>query len=290
MPTAQTGVPRPVSVREGRNNPQTDKEEAQALTATDLERTLEALEGRDTHLWSIVVLVILILAAGFAALLFPNVIWHVGTVQIEGSYVPQLFFGFIVLVVLFNIYALDQRRRLRRTRDELVRQIARREAAEREALIDPLTGTFNRRYMDHMVAREASRADRLGSNLTLMVIDVDDFRSVNTRFGHPEGDRFLKEVAQVLTKTFRSSDTIIRYGGDEFLAVLPEADEQQAQRAVARLLTRVAEWNRAHPEAGYKMKLSCGLAAYRKGAEVADVLQIADQRMYLHKGQPAPSD
>ncbi len=255
--------------------------------AAELRQTLELLEGRDTQLWSIAVLMILVLAAGVAALLLPNLLWDVGPVRIEGSYLPPLLYGFISLIILFNIYALSQKRSLRRLRGELMSQVALREAAEREALHDPLTGAYNRRYLEHLLTREVNRANRHSTPISLLVIDADDFRSVNTRFGHAEGDRLLQEIARLLIGTFRTTDTVIRFGGDEFLVVLPESDEAQAQEAVTRLQRRVEDWNRAHPDAGYQMKLSCGLACYQKGVQIADVLQIADQRMYLRKKNPA---
>jgi diguanylate cyclase (GGDEF)-like protein len=290
MPSELSGGPEVQGRREDEGLSPPGSGEPQATRPEEVLRALQALEGRDIQLWSIVVLMILVLAAGFAALLLPNVMWRQGTLEVEGSYIPQLLFGFIVLIVLFNIYALQQRRLLGATRRALVRQVARREEAERSALIDPLTGTFNRRYLDHMLSKEALRADRLKTSLTLLVIDVDDFRTVNSRFGHIEGDKHLKAVADMLTRTFRGSDTIVRYGGDEFLVVLPEAGEPQAQRAVERLQERVEAWNRAHPGLGYRMKLSCGLAAYTRGALITDVLQIADQRMYLHKNQQKVAD
>lgn len=260
-------------------------EPEKAPRAEELRREIQALEGRDLQLWSIGLLVILVVAAGFVALIAPNVMWNLSVLRVEGRYLPQLIFGFIALIVLFNIYAVGQRRVLRHTREELVRQLIRSEAAEKLSLVDPLTEIFNRRYLDQIISREVSRADRLGTGLTFLMTDVDGFKAVNTRFGHLVGDRILNEVAQVLKRTFRTSDTVIRYGGDEFLVVLADTHEQQARRAVERLLEQVDRWNRTNPTVGYTMGLSCGLAAYTKGAKITDVLEAADQRMYQHKAR-----
>lgn len=264
-----------------------DQEET-ARTA-ELRREIQGLDDRDIQLWSIGVLIILVLAAGFAALVLPNVMWNLGILKVDGRYLPQLFFGFIVLIVLFNIYSLQRRRSLQKTRDELVRELVRREAAEKLSLVDPLTELYNRRYLNQVIPREVSRADRLGTHLTFLMMDVDDFKSVNTQFGHARGDRLLCEVAQLLKRTFRTSDTIVRYGGDEFLALLTETDQAQAGVAVGRLRGAVDRWNRANSAEGYSMSISCGLASYAKGENVSDVIHLADQRMYLHKAGQSPS-
>ena len=246
---------------------------------------MRALEGRDFQLWSIAVLILVGTAAGFVALVWPNLMWDLGELRLQGRYLPQLIFGFITLVILFNVYALQQRHTLSATREELVRQILRGEAAEQLALMDPLTEVFNRRYLDQLLSKETSRADRLQSNLTFLMIDVDGFKSVNTRFGHLVGDRILTEVARLLKSSCRASDTVIRYGGDEFLVVMGDTDEQQAAVAIERLLGRVEHWNKSAPVAGYELNLSCGTAAYAKGSDVADVLAAADHRMYQRKFQ-----
>lgn len=251
--------------------------------ADGLLREVRSLDGRDSQLFSIGLLIVLVLAAGFAALVLPNVVWGVKALQVDSRYLPQLFFGFIALIVLFNVYAINQRRMLQSTRDQLVRELIRGEAADKLTMLDPLTEVFNRRYLDHVLGKEVSRADRLGTSLTFLMVDVDGFKSVNARFGHVVGDRILMEVAQLLKKTFRTSDIIVRYGADEFLAILTETNEAQAQSALARLLKQASKWNEANASGGYRMSFSCGLAAYTKGANVNEIIAAADQRLYLHK-------
>jgi len=248
-----------------------------------LRQEVKALEERDVQLWSIAALVIVVLAAGVAGLLLPNAMWHLRVLRFEGNFLPQLCYGLITLVILFNIYVLRQRRELRQAREELVLQMVYNEAAERLSLVDPLTDTFNRRYMDQVIAKDLSRAERHGIQLCFLMIDIDDFKSANTKFGHLTGDRILVEVAQVLKRTFRASDTIIRFGGDEFLAVLSDTAEDGANRAIGRLTEQVRRWNAGPAVAGYCMALSCGFAVYSKGADLKDVLNAADQNMYQQK-------
>lgn len=250
-----------------------------------LAREIRAVDDRDLQMWSIGLLVMLVVAGGFMALVFPNVVWGINNLRVDDRYLPQLFFGFVALIVLFNIYAMDKKRSLQRAREELVRQLIRSEAAEMLSLVDPLTDLFNRRYLDEVIPKEASRATRYGSELTLMMIDVDDFKSVNTRFGHLFGDRLLTEVANLLKKGFRNSDTVIRYGGDEFLVILPETSEADAQRAVERLQEQVGGWN-SHPSLeGCRMSLSCGLASFSGGKGTQEVIDMADAQMYVQKNR-----
>ena len=260
-----------------------DEVQDQKVKADNLHQEIHALEGRDLQLWSIGALICLVVAAGFVAIIWPNLMWNLGAVQLNGRYLPQLLFGFITLIVLFNIYVLQQRQTLQSRRDELVRQVLRSEAAERLSMMDPLTETFNRRFLEYVLPRELGRTNRHGRTLAFVMCDVDGFKSVNTRFGHPAGDKILTEVAGLLKRTFRASDTVIRYGGDEFLILMDDTDEPGAGPALDRLQSLVQAWNRAKPMDGYKLGISCGVAAYTKGANIQEVLDTADDRMYQSK-------
>ena len=253
------------------------------LGPEELERQIQSLDGHDVHLGSLGLLVMLVVAGGFLALIVPNLMWGLGTLHVDGRYLPQLFFGFFVMIVLFNIYTFDRKRTLRRTRDELVRQLIRNQTIEMLSFLDPLTEIFNRHSMEDIIGREVARTERQGTPLTFVMIDVDRFKSVNTRFGHLMGDRVLNEIARLLKRTFRNSDYIIRYGGDEFLVVMTDTCEDQAERAVERLQNEVRRWNTANSLPGYVMGLSCGLSAYQRGADVQKLIEIADANMYVDK-------
>ncbi len=255
----------------------------QALWAEEIEQQMKTLEGRDLQLWSISLLIVLVVTAGLVSVLLPNVMWKLGTLHLDGRYVPQLFFGFIVLIILFNIYLLEQRRGLHNLREALWRETFQREAAEKLSLVDPVTEIFNRRYLDQIVSREVTSADRRRTPLGFLMIDVQGLKSVNSRFGHRVGDRVLKEVGRLLRRTYRPSDTVIRYGGDEFLVVMPDTSEPQAQRAFERLLGQVDFWNRENAAAGFQLTLNCGLASYTTGARIEEVLEAAIHRMDVHK-------
>jgi diguanylate cyclase (GGDEF)-like protein len=249
-----------------------------SLQVSDVQKRVQSLEDRDFQLWSIAALVLIVLAAGVAMLLFPNVIWNNRILRADARYLPQLFYGLITLVILFNIYLLKQRMVLRRTREELLHQLMYTRTMEQLTLTDPLTKVFNRRYLDEVITKDVQRADRLGTTLTLVMIDVDDFKDVNTRFGHLMGDRLLNEVANVLRSTFRGSDTIVRYGGDEFLLILESPREHEALKSLDRLAANIASWN-ASNNLDYKMGLTWGYARYEKGKTIEQVLDEADRMM-----------
>jgi diguanylate cyclase (GGDEF)-like protein len=151
------------------------------------------------------------------------------------------------------------------------------------ALKDPLTDAFNRRYFDQIIQSEVNRANRRSSDLGIIIIDVDDFKSVNTRFGHLTGDQVLISVVEMLNCTFRSCDVVVRYGGDEFLVLVTDSNEEGARIALERLRQRVDAWNSAGLVPGYRLALSCGIAGYSKGMRIQDVVELADERMFVEK-------
>ena len=251
-------------------------------------RDMRAVEGRDLHLWSLGVMVLLVVAAGFAALVVPNLVWGAQDLRVDAHYLSQLFYGFVTLILLFNLYALNKKKELRHAREELMHQLVRSEVAEMTALKDPLTDAFNRRYFDQIIEREVNRANRRSSDLGIIIIDVDDFKSVNTRFGHLTGDQVLISVVQMLNCTFRSCDVVVRYGGDEFLILVTDTNEEGAKIALERLRQRVDAWNSANLVPGYSLSFSCGVAGYSKGMRIEDVVELADERMFAEKHSKCP--
>lgn len=113
--------------------------------------------------------------------------------------------------------------------------------ARAEAGTDAVTGCMNHRAMRRRLHEEVARAQRSSGRLSCLLIDLDDFKLVNDRHGHPVGDEVLRRVAETLMREFRSFDRVARYGGDEFVVILPEADRESAVHAAERALERLAE-------------------------------------------------
>ena len=154
------------------------------------------------------------------------------------------------------------------------------------ATSDALTGLFNRGYVDDRFALELSRARRYGNRLTLAVIDADRFKSLNDTHGHPAGDVALRRIADILRESFRQSDTVGRYGGEEFVVILPETDIEVAARKLEGLRELVANTpipvgTRTEP---LYITISAGLASYpNDGDDAAELFALADDRMFQAK-------
>ncbi len=154
---------------------------------------------------------------------------------------------------------------------------------QEKALHDSLTGLFNRYYFDDTIQGELSRSKRYKRPFTLMLSDVAGFKAVNDRLGHAEGDRVLRELACLLRDQLRESDWAIRYGGDEFLMVLPETGAH-VEALVERLQTAVEGWAKQR-ESGVPLSIDLGWATWTPECDlsVPRLLEIADARLYEAK-------
>ena len=255
--------------------------------ADEIQRQIHDLSSRDMQLWSIVSLIILVLTAGFLALIAPNLVWAQRIIRIEQAYLPQLVFGLICLVVLFNIYLLSQRVSLNSTRKALISELVLNERLESLSLIDPLTQLFNRRALNELISHQLARSNRNGTPLTILIMDLNGFRELNSKLGSMEGNRVLGEFSRMLKKVFRGGDLLFRQGGDEFLAVMPDTSEQQAENPLQRLLRSLEQWN-AENGKHYQLSFTWGMAGYVTGTSLDDVLRTVDRKLYQKQHNLAP--
>jgi diguanylate cyclase (GGDEF)-like protein len=246
---------------------------------------LSILQKRDWELWLIVVGTGILVLAGFVAVAFPSAVMHHGVVHVEFEVSRELFLALLALLVLFNTYVINRRVDLRRTRESLISSVIQSELLRLQSFTDPLTEVYNRRSLDDMVSKYVSRARRLGKPLCFMIIDMDNFKEANTRFGHLTGDFLLAEIASLLKSSVRGSDAVVRYGGDEFAVILADAPLSGAEIVVARIIKLVEEWNHSGQLPGYDMGLSMGLAEWSEGKSLDDILNEADKKMYVVKGE-----
>jgi diguanylate cyclase (GGDEF)-like protein len=203
------------------------------------------------------------------------------------AYLPQLFFGLICLVVLFNIYLLSQRSNLNSTRKALIGELVLNERLESLSLIDPLTQLLNRRALNELISHQLARSNRSGEPLTFLSIDINNFRDLNARLGNMEGNRVLTEFAKLLKNVFRGGDLIFRQGGDEFLVVMADTSEHQADFPLQRLLRTLEEWNLANGKS-YQLGFTWGVAAYVTGTSLEEILRTVDRKLYQKMHNLAP--
>ncbi len=153
---------------------------------------------------------------------------------------------------------------------------------------DPLTGALNRYALDEVLPREVARSRRHKRPIGFLMIDVNRFKEINDRFGHAMGDRVLQAVAEVIQESIRASDILIRYGGDEFLVILPETDGESA-RVKSRILAEVDRRNEANPLLSFPVTLAIGNFHWNPdGSQSLDqALARADELMYEDKRTPS---
>jgi len=155
---------------------------------------------------------------------------------------------------------------------------------ERQALVDGLTGLANRRQADKVLVSELARAQRLGGPVGLILADVDDFKTVNDRFGHPTGDMVLRDLAASLRETVREIDIAARWGGEEFAVILPGTDLEGAAQVAERLRVALSEREILSTDGvPLHVTASFGAAASNSTTTVVQLIEAADEALYRAK-------
>ena len=180
---------------------------------------------------------------------------------------------------------------LRHTAGE-ARRIRLQNELKEQAIRDPLTGVYNRNYLDQALEQEGRRSERYGHTVVILMIDIDRFKEINDQFGHQKGDEVLQAVSSLLLGELRGSDILVRHGGDEFLAMLPETEREGGEAARQRILDEVVRRNERSDWFDFPVTLSIGSAYWSPGEKrsVEDALVEADQQMYEHKGRQRETD
>jgi diguanylate cyclase (GGDEF)-like protein len=161
----------------------------------------------------------------------------------------------------------------------LLRTLRWTEIRAGEARVDSLTSIANRRALEEALAAEISRAQRFAHELALILLDLDHFKRTNDTHGHAAGDRLLREVARLLASGARQGDTVARWGGEEFVVVLPETDLEGARLLAERLRLEVGTVSLGST----RVSTSCGVAALLPGDTVETLLAAADAALYRAK-------
>lgn len=176
-----------------------------------------------------------------------------------------------------------------RIRTAILRDISDRKSLEEElrlqSITDTLTELYNRRHFHSLAQNEAERAQRNHVPFSVLLMDVDRFKQYNDAFGHDEGDKVLRALGDEIRKNFRTMDTGFRYGGEEFLVLLPETTAESALIPAERLRERFSAIPfLPHPdEEPRSVTLSIGIAEFRPGTSIDDLVRSADRAMYAAK-------
>ena len=192
-----------------------------------------------------------------------------------------------------TIERLNRQVKMFKVESESAKKIARNKQIEMESVmiqarevaqIDALTFLFNRRMIVRELQDEVLRAERYNNTLSISIIDVDKFKLVNDTYGHPAGDEVLKQVACQLRDHIRHPDTVGRYGGEEFLILLPNSDAKAATEQAVRLGKEIREMVVTIKEHELKVTVSIGIAQFKAGVDTWDtLLNRADNAMYEAK-------
>ncbi len=203
--------------------------------------------------------------------------------------------GLIVLISLagYNQFRLNRRlanaeARVRKANESLsvrLKEIGTlNQRIQEQAIRDPITGLYNRRYLDEMLEREISRAKREGYPISLVMIDLDHFKSINDNYGHQAGDLVLQNLGRLLHENAREGDIACRYGGEEFVLVLPRLPMETALHRAEEWRESFAERCTHHGELSIYCTMSIGIATYPDhAAQAEDLLEQADVAMYRAK-------
>jgi diguanylate cyclase (GGDEF)-like protein len=153
--------------------------------------------------------------------------------------------------------------------------------ARAEAGTDSVAGCLNHRAMRRRLHEEIGRAQRSDGRLSCVIVDLDDFKLVNDRYGHQAGDSILRQVAQALTGEFRAFDRVARYGGDEFVVILPNADIESAAAAAGRALARMRRV--LLPDGSHGVSASMGVAEWQASMTEHELLEVCDAALLQGK-------
>src|SRR5260221_693896 len=191
----------------------------------------------------------------------------------------EAVFGLITLIVVFNIYTIYQEILIKRLRRQLLDKQDHSFILRNLAMIDPLTGLYNRRFAEQRLAAEVARSERKGHPLTVLTLDLNNFKEINDTYGHPVGDLVLQKFAARLNNVIRGGDLAVRLGGDEFLVLLPECTSQQLKLVLGRLGSVEVNWHGKE----IPITFSVGWKQYEMGERPEDLLASADEALYAKK-------
>lgn len=227
--------------------------------------------------WCSIMGMILFFILGYIA--YGVLFWQHNFLENAHAWVVPLIFLLSSLFVWFTSTLF-----LRTTSD-----LRRMALLEEESITDPLLGIYNRRYLDRRLTSEIARAKRYHRPLSVLMIDIDHFKSVNDQYGHQAGDLALSYIGKLLLNTVRGPDVVARYGGEEIVILAPDNGENEATRLAERLREHIAEHELILSSEGggqksIRLTVSIGVAEMGRAIETADeLIECADRALYRAK-------
>lgn len=253
------------------------------MSTPDLQDEILRSPRRTLQFWSALALGLGLVGIGLALygmLRAPSDAWAPAGIA---RLVPPLLYGVLAFIVLMNYYLAQKDAVIRGLQQELVQQKIEAELNRELALLDPVTEVYNRRYLRMILSKEISRMKRYGKGLSVMMVDVTGFRRVNESLGQMGGDVVLKQIAHIIQVGIRNSDYIVRFGGDEFLVVLPDTDDANVNMLAGRLKESFREWTRRSGMTEFNLRFAIGVARFVPDRPVDEILKLAEQRMAMDK-------
>lgn len=239
---------------------------------------LRKIEKKDWWIWANSIFVMLLLMAALVSFVLPTLKQGATTFLLHIKFTDAIA-GLVALIILFNAYTIYQQVLIKRLRRQLADKQSHSLILRDLAMIDALTGLYNRRFAEQRLAAEVARSARKGHPLCIVVLDLNDFKFINDTYGHAVGDLVLQEFAASLSRAIRSGDLAVRMGGDEFLLILPECHLSQLRLVFDRLGQLEVSWQ----DRKISVKYSAGWKEFTSGDEPETMLAAADAALYANK-------
>ncbi len=201
---------------------------------TTLDRRLSAASRNDREIWCTRILLLIAVLGGVISVLVRR---SSSQLQVGIGFPPQLLIGFVILVLVFYLHLASQRQLLRKVSTALIAATSYVDRLEQCSFVDPQTQLFNRGYLDRLFNQQLLWLNRCGKSATLLLVEV------LTEEQKSSAEEIVTEAAFVLRSNFRGSDYVVRNSTDQFLVLLPDTTEAQAQYALNRLINKVDNWN-----------------------------------------------
>ncbi|HUY14036.1 MAG TPA: GGDEF domain-containing protein [Terriglobia bacterium] len=246
-----------------------------------LRQDLAKVESETRAIRVFLIFVAVALVLGAISLFLPRGVWAQGSLEMRIP--PQLIFVAMVTGVVVALYLIRYESESRKLRLLALEQALAARSEHAANMVDSLTQVYNRTVLRELLQKEIARSERASRPLSLMMCDLDNFKRVNDIYGHLRGDDILAQVAGVLKSCVRGSDHVVRYGGDEFLLILPETDDPGARIVRDRILVQIGDLDQANHIGPINLSLCLGILQHVPGRTVEQDVAEVDARMYNQK-------